>query len=103
MSTLPASRVARCPSPTWATGVSNGLGDAWSASGQCRNGREHPLGVGFVVVLDKTRADRAVRDELEVALELGGVVVAVPDRDALGGERPGDLGRRPPADVEHQC
>ena len=48
--------------------------------------REQALGVRRVVVVQEPGADRAVRGEAEVALELPGVVVAVPD---------GDLAARP--------
>ena len=49
--------------------------------------RYQPVGVGFVVVVDEAGADGAVGGEAEVALELVGVVVAVPDGDLALGER----------------
>ena len=54
---------------------------------------EQPLDVVLVVVVHEAGAHGAVGVEAEEALELLGVVVAVPDRDLALGERGGDLRR----------
>lgn len=54
---------------------------------QVGEGGQEALDVGGVVVVDKARADGAARgQEAEGLHELVGVVVAVPDVDAAGGE-----------------
>ena len=62
---------------------------------------EPPRVVG-VVVVHEPGAHRALGIEAEEALELPGVVVALPDGDLALGQRRRDLGRRVPGDVEHQ-
>ena len=63
---------------------------------------QQPFRVGLVVVVDEAGADGAVRLEAEEALELPGVVVALPDGDLALGERGGHVVRRAAGDVEHQ-
>ena len=60
--------------------------------GEIRDCGHEPLGVGLVVVVHEAGADRAVRGQPEVALELPGVVVAVPDGDLALGQHGRDLG-----------
>ena len=67
-----------------------------------RDGLDQPPRVVLVVVVDEAGADRPVGVQAEEALELVGVVVAVPDRDLARGERGRDLRRRAAGDVEHQ-
>ena len=66
------------------------------------HGGEQPLDVVLVVVVHEAGADGAVGVEAEEALELVGVVVAVPDRDLVLGQRGGGLGGGAALDGEHQ-
>src|SRR4051794_34771217 len=55
---------------------------ATSGSAACSlHGRQEPLDVGGLVVVHGPGTDRPVRPQTQEAVELPGVVVAVPDRD----------------------
>ena len=67
--------------------IDPGVPDSRDRDARGPHGGEQPLDVVLVVVVHEAGADGAVRGEAEEALELPGVVVAVPDRDLVLGQR----------------